>query len=403
MKVLLLHNRYREAGGEDAVVSSESYMLRCRGLDVIELQVSNESAGNYRAILKAGLASCWSYDSYRAVREICARERPDVAHLHNFWMKLSPSVHAACHSEGVATVQTLHNFRLLCANALFLRDGRPCEDCLGALPWRGVLRRCYRDSSVASAAVAGMVMYNHCRGTWQKDVDAFIALSSHSRSKFVTGGLPADRIFIKPNVVEDLGTPQSPPSSSCIIVYAGRLSGEKGVNILLEAWSRAHLPSSARMVLIGDGPLHQNLQAKAKDLGLRPPHVIFRHKLPNPEVLHFIANARAVVVPSICYENFPRAVVEAFVSGRPAIVSDIGALGEIVRHNELGIKFRAGDVVALSAALERLISDDAHVDRMGRNARAEYESTFAPGHNFQMLMKIYDFAMRKRTSSCNQS
>ena len=175
MRVMVLHNRYRNAGGEDAVVREEAELLRDRGNEVVLLEVEQDSATRNPVARAWDIATSvvWSRNSFDLVRQLCARVRPEVVHVHNFWMQYSPSVHAACHSAGVPTVQTLHNFRLLCANAIFLRDGKICEDCLGGVAWRGIAHRCYRDSYIASSAVVAMSAFNRWKGTWHNDVDAF--------------------------------------------------------------------------------------------------------------------------------------------------------------------------------------------------------------------------------------
>src|SRR5690349_3833939 len=179
MRVLLLHNRYRQHGGEDAVVKSEARLLRQMGVEVLESTFTNDVDGehSFRGTFELRLRSSWSGDSYRRIKRLCDDFHPDIAHIHNFWMEMSPSAHRACRDCGAATVQTLHNFRLLCSNALLKRKGSVCEDCLGKLPWRGVVRRCYRDSLLASLAVSRMIVANRVRRTWNRDVDAFIALS----------------------------------------------------------------------------------------------------------------------------------------------------------------------------------------------------------------------------------
>src|SRR5438445_5706732 len=205
MRVLFIHNRYRQYGGEDAVAEAEANLLRSNGMNVFHLDSGNEVDSNVsvRGTLALALHSHWSRESYSRVKQICQEFRPDVAHVHNFWMRLTPAVHAACRDAGVPTVQTLHNFRLFCTNAQFQRGGFVCEDCLGNVPWRGVVRRCYRHSFLASAAVARMIVANRARHTWTEQVSAFIALSEHSRRRFIAGGIPEARIRIKPNFIED--------------------------------------------------------------------------------------------------------------------------------------------------------------------------------------------------------
>ena len=398
MRVLVLHNRYRQSGGEDGVARSEAETLRAHGIEAVEEAFDNEAGSAWRGTrtVQLACAAAWSHESSRRVRRICAEFQPDVAHVHNFWMRLSPSVHRACQDAGVPTVQTLHNFRLLCTNALFLRNGKICEDCLGKTPWRGVVRRCYRDSFLASAAVARMIVSNRGRDTWRRDVDAFIALTEHSRAKFIAGGLPAARIFVKPNFVEDPGQPASAPSASDVVLYAGRLSKEKGVAALLSAWAGAALGRHGRLVIAGDGPERATLEDQASLLELAPPEVTFAGYQPAPKLHALIEGARAVVVPSIWYETFGRVVIETFCHARPAVVSDIGAIGELVHHGGTGLKFPPGDAAALGEALRTILGDDGLADRLGGDARAEYLAKYTPERNFEMLMRIYRLAIERK-------
>ncbi|HVX65827.1 MAG TPA: glycosyltransferase family 4 protein [Bryobacteraceae bacterium] len=405
MRVLLLHNRYRHLGGEDAVVAAERDLLRAEGVEVFEHGADNGAPGQdgWRGTLRRGLASAWSAASYASIRALCDKVRPDVVHVHNFWMSLTPSVHAAAQDFGAATVQSLHNFRLLCVNATFLRNGTACEDCLGHGPWRGVARRCYRDSAVASAAVAQMIVSNRRRDTWGRHVNAFIALSEHSRSKFVEGGLPAERLFVKPNFMEDPGPPDSAPSESHTILFAGRLSEEKGLAQLLQAWADYRLGEVGRLVIAGDGPLRADLIGLASRLSLTAPQVQFPGRIAPAEVNERARTARALVLPSLCYENFPRGVLDAFANARPLVATNIGALGELVAHGENGLTFPAGDTAALGGALGLLLRDEALADRLGRQARAEYLSRYTPELNVRSLLEIYSFARAHRDRRERQS
>jgi len=372
MRVLVLHNRYRQPGGEDRVVASEVQMLRSYGIEVELFEADN----NANALpLLAGAA--WSKQMYEKVRAVCRRYRPEVAHLHNFWMALTPSAIEACRSMGVPVVQSLHNFRLLCANALFLRDGKICTDCLGKTPWRGIVHRCYNGSALASAAVVNMIASNRARDTWA-GVDAFITPSSHARSLFVAAGFDSGRICVKPNFVPDPGLAAAPPSKSKTIVYTGRLSAEKGLRNLASAWEKI---SGGELVVIGNGPERESLAV---------PRVTLAGALNHAEVIRAIHNARAVVLPSLCFETFGNAIAEAYACGRPVIASDIGALGEIVHHRRTGLKFEPGNMVQLSACLTEVLNDAALADRLGENARSEYLDRYTPRRNLQLLMEVYE-------------
>lgn len=371
MRVLVVHNRYRQPGGEDRVVTSEVEMLRSNGVEV-ELFVTDNNANALRILASAD----WSEEMYEKVRTACRRCHPDVAHVHNFWMALTPSAISACKSEGVPVVQTLHNFRLLCANALFLRDGKVCTDCLGKTPWRGIVHRCYNGSAVASAAAARMIESNRRRGTWS-NVDAFITPTRHARSLFIAAGFDAERIFVKPNFILDPGPTPSPPSSSETIVYAGRLSAEKGLRTLASAWRGV---SGGELRIIGDGSERDGLAGPRVTLGGTQDHA---------GVIRAIQSARALVLPSLCFETFGNSIVEAFACGRPVIASDIGAPGELVDHNRTGLKFEPGNESQLSARLTQILNDDALADRLGANARREYLARYTPARNFQSLIETY--------------
>lgn len=392
MRILMLHNRYRQPGGEDAVVRRECELLEERGIEVILHEVSNSVSGDGGALATIDLIaqSAWSRDSYDEVRQLCAQYRPNIVHTHNFWMKLSPSVHAACRDSGAATVQTIHNYRLLCVNALFLRNGKACEDCLGKAPWRGVVRRCHQNSLLASAAVARMIASNRRWRTWQEEVDAFITPSRHVRSKLIAGGFPAERIRVKPNFAMDPGPTPFEPSHSRSAVFVGRLSEEKGLDLLLRAWAGMKKHDRRTLIIAGDGPARQQLENRAAALGLGPAQVVFAGQQQPENVKKLLMSARFVLLPSLCGESFGNSVVEAFSCGRPAIVTDLGGQAELVEHGVHGWKVPAGDPQALSAVLDNCFSCDGAVDRAGKNARHEFVSRYTPERNFETLMDIYE-------------
>ena len=374
--------------------SAEADLLREHGIDVCVLEAGNESHGAAQTV-RLVRDSSWSRRSYASVRRMCREFRPDVAHVHNFWMSLTPSVHAACNDAGVPTVQTLHNFRLLCVNGLLLRNGKVCEDCIGRVPWRGVVHRCYRNSAIASTVVFRMILENRARGTWIRHVRTFITPSAYSRSRFVAAGMDPVRIIVKPNVVPDAGAADARPSASRTILYAGRLSEEKGLAFLLDAWSRVSDRSDASLVMAGDGPSGGVLRVRASDLGIGAPDLEWVGEQSPMEIHRLLAGARAVVLPSIAPESFSMTAAEALSVGRPVIASRLGALEEIVRHGETGWLVPPGDVDALTAALTAALLDPVTADRLGEAARREYLKSFNLEHNFETLIRIYDAAIRE--------
>jgi glycosyltransferase involved in cell wall biosynthesis len=226
-------------------------------------------------------------------------------------------------------------------------------------------------------------------------VDAFIAPSAHARSKFILGGLDPDRIFIKPNFVLNPPTRSSAPSKSDIIVYAGRLSSEKGPHILLEAWARTQPGNRGRLLFVGNGLEAASLQSRVAALGLSS-SVQFAGRKGPAEALRIISGARALVCPSLCSETFGNAIVEAYSVGTPVIVSRAGAFEEIVTDGHTGFTVPPGDVEALGRALNRILSDGPLADRLGSHAHSEYLERYTPDRNYEMLMRIYEFAVRHR-------
>ncbi len=379
-RVLMIHNTYQHRGGEDSVVESEIELLRSRGHAVETYLRSNDDIRQLPAATVAR-QTLWSDRSAQELAERVARFRPDVIHTHNTFPLVSPSVYWTAARLGVPVVQTLHNFRLMCLNALFLREGKVCEDCQGNLPWRGVVRGCYRDSRPASAVLAGMLALHRGLGTYQHKVARYIALNGFCRDKFIQGGLPAQRLVIKPNFVDSPVLPDHGDVRSGLL-FVGRLSTEKGVGTLAQAMEKLPLAS---LRVAGDGPQRGELEGRAG--------VTLLGSQPKQAVMDEMARALALVVPSIWYENFPRTIVEAYASGLPVIASRVGALAEIVKDGETGLLFEPGDVRDLARQLRWALDHPQAMQAMGRQARALYEAEFTPAVNYGQLIDIYDSAM----------
>jgi len=326
---------------------------------------------------------------YRAVRKFCREWKPEVAHVQNFWFALSPSVHAACHAEGVATVQTLRNYRLLCVNALLMRNGGPCEDCVGKAPWRGIMHACYQDSRLSSAIVARMIQYNRWRGTWQDDVDVFIALTSFARSRYLAGGLPAERMVVRPNSVDDPGAAASPGTGA---VFVGRLSEEKGVDTLLKAWEA--LPG-VPLTIVGDGPLRGAVERAAGRLS----NVRLLGHVSPQKCFDAMRQSAVVVMASRWYEGFPRVIVEAFALGRPVVAPRLGSMADLVRNEVTGLLYEPGSSADLARCVKQIADRSSSGAGMSRAARSEYESAYAPEINARQLLDIYSQAVLRRSST----
>jgi glycosyltransferase involved in cell wall biosynthesis len=384
VRILQVHTRYREPGGEDVVVKAEAELLRAAGHEVVQWQAQNPQ-GTSGAVAALAL-SPWNFHAARSLGRVATRLRPHVAHVHNTWFAMSPSVLPALRRAGVPVVMTLHNYRLLCANGMLFRDGRPCEDCIGTHPWHGLRHRCYRDSALQSLPAAGTIALHSLLGTWRREVSLFLALNEFSRARFVSGGLPPERIHVKPNFVTDPGSRTVPNSASPSILYVGRLVAEKGVGVLLEAWRRAAV-GSLELVIVGDGPMRPALQR------LAVPGVRFAGRLPAEEARRRMLAARALVLPSLSYEGQPMAALEALAAGVPVLASDIGGMPELLRPLGSCWLVPPGVEEAWAAALRRL-TDARLVEQGGRQARATYEQSFTEASALDALEAAYELALR---------
>ena len=378
-RVLIVHNRYQLRGGEDAVVESEAALLAEQGVAVHSHVVSNDEI-NHRNKAVVAVESIWSARQSRVLTDVIRAHRPQVVHVHNTFPLLSPAVYWTCQQLGVPVVQTLHNFRLACPQAMFLREHRVCEDCLGHVPWRAVQHRCYRDSALQSLVSAANITVHRALGTYRHKVDRFIALNGFCRDKFIEMGLPADKVVIKPNFVAAVAEPNWGERAGGL--YVGRLSPEKGMDALLGAWD--HLSQQGRPVelqVVGKGEFEEAWRQRgdAVYLGFKT----------LPEVIAQMRRSLYMVVPSIWYENFPRTIVEAFSVGLPVIASRIGALAELIEDGVTGLLVEPGNARDLADKMQWAQANPQAMLAMGRNAHERYRTRYAPEVNLAELMAIY--------------
>jgi len=395
MRILTIHNSYQVRGGEDESCDAEDSLLAESGHEVRRIAFDNAAINGFNAVA-AGIRATWSRPAYsRVCRELDAW-KPHVVNVQNFFPVASPSVHYAAARAGAAVVQTLHNYRLVCPGALLLRDGKVCEACLGKrIPWPGVIHRCYRGSSSATAAVATMCAVHNALGTWQRVVSLFVALTEFARAKFVEGGIPAERIVVKPNFVPD--DPGIGAGDGDYVIFVGRLSAEKGVAALLDAWRR--ISDAGKLVVIGDGPLAGLVREEAG----RCRSITYLGKRPLSEVYEFMGRARALVCPSICYEGLPRGIIEALCRGTPVIASDLGSMPELVSDRVTGWLVPPGDAAVLACQIREALASKEAQTTMRVAARAAFESRYTRERNRELLTRIYERALREGPASrCNQ-
>jgi len=390
MRVLLVHNHYGSSApsGENAAFELEQALLERAGHQVGTFTRHSDDLRRrgWLGTLRGAAATPWNPWAAGAIRRAVEEFRPDVVHAHNTFPLLSPSVFPAVGSRA-ARVLTLHNYRLFCPAALPFRDGRPCTECIERRSVLPALRHgCYRGSRVATAPLAAGVALARALGLWRRHVDAFVALTGFQRDLVVAAGLPAERVFVKPNCYP--GRPAVLPWAGrrpCV-VYVGRLSEEKGVRHLLDAWS-AWGAEAPELRLVGDGPLRGELEARARAAGLA--RAVFLGHLPPAEAEAEIARARLLVLPSVWFEGFPMVLREAFAFGTPAAVSDLGALPGLVGHGEAGLVFRPGDAESLRQQVSAAWAEPAGLEARGAAARRAFEAHYAEPGNAAALQEIY--------------
>jgi glycosyltransferase involved in cell wall biosynthesis len=388
MNILVAHNLYKQPGGEDQCVAAEVAMLRAHGHNVTQYCLRNESI-DAMSRLDVASRTIWSLPAFRELRALFRTLQPQIAHFHNTFPLISPAAYYAARAENIRVVQTLHNFRLCCSNAVLFRDGKVCEACLGkSFGWPGIVHKCYHDSRTASAAIATMVATHRVLGTWQKAVDAYIALTEFSRRKLLEGGLPADKIAVKSNFAYP--DPGLGAGTGEYAVFVGRLSAEKGVETLLKGWR--HLGGRLPLKLIGDGPLAPLVQEAAKNDAT----IQWLGNVPLETVYSLVGQAAFLVLPSQCYENFPRVIIEAFAKGTPVIVSKLGAMAEIVDDGRTGLHFNPGDPVDLAEKVRSILADAWKLPQMRQAARQEFDQHFTADVNHHSLMAIYERALSGR-------
>lgn len=379
MRILLVHNYYQQTGGEDVVVEAETGLLCKHGHTVELYSRHNDELIDIKAA-QAALDTIWSIRTSNEISCMIGKFRPDIIHVHNTFPLISPSLYWAARSAAVPVVQTLHNFRLMCLNAMFLRAGRVCEDCLGRWPWRGVAHECYRESFTASAVIAGMLTMNRVLRTYRNKLTRYIALTEFCRRKFIEGGLPADRITVKPNFVDHAAMNVNDRHG---LLYVGRLSKEKGLSTLAQAMG---LLPRVPVRIVGEGNEAGSLSAI--------PGVTLLGALEKPYIVREMCKARALVVPSIWYETFGMVVIEAFSCGLPVVASRIGALGELIEDGVTGLLFEPDDAQDLADKMRWVMDNPERVAEMGLQAREEYEAKYTPEKNYEQLIAIYEDSIR---------
>jgi glycosyltransferase involved in cell wall biosynthesis len=381
LRILTVHNRYLYKGGEDIVQATEASLLRAYGHEVMEYFDSNEELveiSNARKVADL----IWSRRTIEKVTPLLLEFKPDIVHCHNIHYRVSVSIYWLCKRLKVPVVQTLHNFRLGCAQARFFRDGKPCEQCLQTwlrhLP--SIYHRCFQRSALKSLALSTSTWLHYWDGTYSDAVNTYISLSEFASKLHVKLGIPIKKIVIKPNCVYP--DPGIGPGNGDFCLFVGRLEEDKGLRTVIKAAGMVDVP----IWIVGEGPM----ELEVRDAETQFHNVLYLGAMPKERMLDVMKAARFLLFPSIAYENFGLTMIEAFSVGLPVIASRLGSAIDIVRDSVTGIHFTSGSAASLAEAITRLWNDDRARTEMRKAARAEYLAKYTGEANVDRLLGIYE-------------
>lgn len=376
MKILQVHNKYKKRGGEETVVEQERNILIEHGHEVIQYIRDSSSSDQMpkSELIKTMFSQRGSRKVAEELKRLIETERPDICHVHNVFPLITPSVYYACKELRVPVVQTVHNYKLLCTNSLLFRDGEVCEQCVGHSLYRSIKYKCYRDSYLATALTADALEYNRKKGTWKKLIDKYVCLTEFQREKLVDGGLPADKITIKPNFTE---VSEHVSVYGEDILFIGRLDDSKGLQDLL--FIVEEMPD-VKFTIIGasDDPEIFNPFENVNYLG----------QVSREKVLSAIANCKAVIFPSKYYEGMPMVIIEAFSLHKSVIARDTGAMSSMIDHEVNGLKYsNRGE---LESYVELISSDLPLAKRLGNGGYHSFLEKYSVHSAYTNLINLYE-------------
>lgn len=379
MKVLMLHNRYKIMGGEDVSTNAEYTLLKEHGVDIETLILTNDIIEDEN---KLGLAinTIWSKKYYAEILQRIEDKKYDIIHVQNFFPLFSPSIFYAAKKAGIKIVMTVRNYRLICPNGLMYVNGAICTDCVGkTIPYPALIKKCYRNSTSATGVTVAMLSLHNFLNTWKNKIDGFICISEFVKKQLIAGGIEENKLHVKYNFVATEIPPNFNPQD--YYIYVGRISTEKGIDILLETFSK----NKKKLLIIGDGPLKEDVVAAAE----RNDNIIFCGKLPLQETYKKLAAAKALIFPSKWHEPFGRTIVESFAHGTPIIGTPLGGVPELIEEGVNGFLFDP----SLQSDLERALlvfESQPNPELLRRNAYGSYKQKFTPSVNYERIMQIYN-------------
>lgn len=393
MRILQVHNRYKTPGGEWTVLNQELELLKNEHEHEVDQFIikNSDHLDTFLKKVKLIFKAHYNHNSKRLVKEHLINGNYDIMHVHNFFPLLTPSIFEAAREVGVPTVMSLHNYRLIHPNGLMYHKGKIDHRSITGSAYNCVWDGVYRDSKLQTAVAAHFIEYHRKNGTWYRYPTAFIALSKFSKNKFVEGGIPSNRIFIKPNFLKDpcMEYEDLQISSEKInrFLFVGRISNEKGIEDLIRCWMERSIP--AELWIAGEGPLKKKLQQKSKG----EKSIKWLGQCQKKEVLSLLSNSKALLFPTKCYEGMPLIILEAMSMGCPVISSDIGNPKNMIDHKINGLLFEPGKTADMYKNISWIISNPKNSKKLGENSRKKYEELYTPEKNYNTLMSIYEKAI----------
>lgn len=392
MKILLVHNRYKQAGGEDVAFETEKNLLKANNHEVMPLVFNNADFEGVFNKIKLGIQLFYNTKSAYTLNKIVDSFKPDIIHVHNFFYNASPSILFAANKKRIPIIVTLHNYRLICSGSLLMRDFKPCELCVGKkFPTAGIKYSCHRNSKLETAHLTLVTGVHKLLDTWNTKVSRYIALTEFAKKKYINSSLNLDpnKVVVKANSVNAV-EPSGFHEREKHFLFIGRLSQEKGIETLLAAFSG----SQFSLEIIGDGPLRESVkQATSKNQNIN----YLGHK-DNAFIISKLKKCNALIVPSIWYEGLPTTILEAFSTGTPVITSNIGNLNEIVSHGHNGLQFNPNSPEDLVKTIKDFSENRTQYKALYENARKTYIEKYSPEINYTNLVNIYTETIREYSS-----
>ena len=390
MKILAIHNFHRKgsASGDDQVYKSETALLESHGHTVIKYTVSNDEFDKSGLIKKLIFifGMLWSFKNYQDIKKLCKKEKPDIVHVHTFFPLLSPSILYAAKRSGIKVVATLHDTRLICPCATSLRGTELCNKCGDGHYLRMYKYRCFKNSKLQSLFVAFIFKYHKIRKSFYTQIDKYICLNDNQIKLLVDNGFDKNKITKKYNFVSDLKTHLKPLISNDLpdryVVFYGRIGEEKGIRFLMKIWER--IPDIP-LVIMGAGPLEEELKAWSRNKD----NIYFLGYTEHNKCLSIVHGGEFVIFPSICYEGCSMVEIETESIGKPLIATDLGFSSETIKNGFNGYKIPLNNIDGFVDKVKELWKKPELCQKMGNNARIDYELKFMPDDSYLQLLQIY--------------